>query len=345
MPSQGGPPASADASGQTCLVTGATGAIGPTLVRALGAAGHAVRVLARSSPPAGLLPSGVEVVTGELTDAAAVAAAMTRIRWVFHLAAKLHIVNPPPVIHAEYHRVNVEGTRTIVEAAGRAAVERVVFFSTISVYGPSRGGVLSELSPLRPETIYGVTKQAAERVVLDAMTSGQQRIGTVLRLAAVYGPRVKGNYRRLLDAMARGRFVPIGSGANRRTLVFEDDVVRAALLAASHPAAAGEAFNVTDGGLPALRDIIRAIAAALGRTPPRYSLPAAPTRALARVVDRVAHTLGRSSVAIGPALDKYLEDVAVDGRRLRERLGFTPSVALDDGWRRTVEQLRARGEL
>ncbi|MEZ5319812.1 MAG: NAD-dependent epimerase/dehydratase family protein [Vicinamibacterales bacterium] len=339
-----------------CLVTGATGAIGPALVRALVEEGHPVRVLARRAPGPGLFPAGVEVVAGDVTDPASVDAAAAGTSRVFHLAAKLHLPNPSPDLHPDYERVNVEGTRHVMDAARRHGVARVVFFSTISVYGPSRGQVLTEDSPARPETIYAATKHRAEQIVLGAAADAPGTKGTtaaagtagttctILRLAAVYGPRVKGNYRRLLDAMARGRFVPIGRGRNRRTLVFEEDVARAAVLAAAHPAAAGRAFNVTDGTHPPLADIVAAIARALGQHPPRFAVPVAPVRLAAGAADRAARLLGRR-LTIGAAVDKYLEDVAVDGRRIQADLGFVPAFDLDAGWRRTVARLRQDGVL
>ena len=97
-------------------------------------------------------------------------------------------------------------------------------------------------------------------------------------LGAVYGSRIKGNYERLTHALARHRFIPIGSGLNRRTLVYDKDVGRAAVLAVSHPAAAGRVFNVTDGTFHTLNEIIESICSALGRKPPRLSLPIGPVR-------------------------------------------------------------------
>jgi nucleoside-diphosphate-sugar epimerase len=81
------------------------------------------------------------------------------------------------------------------------------------------------------------------RLVLNARSADGQPLGTVLRLGAVYGSRIKGNYERLTRALARNRFIPIGKGLNRRTLVYDKDVGRAAALAVSHPAAAGRVFN------------------------------------------------------------------------------------------------------
>jgi UDP-glucose 4-epimerase len=321
-------------------VTGATGALGPAVVSALRAEGHIVRALVRQAPPPHLLPAEVDVRRGDVTSARDVRDAMAGVDRVFHLAALLHIVNPPPDLRAGYTRVNVDGTRTVVEAAAGAGVRRVVFFSTIAVYGPSRGAMLDETTVPAPDTIYGETKRAAELIVLAAQDAAGRRIGTVLRLAAVYGPRVKGNYRRLLVALARRRFVPVGAGGNRRTLVFEEDAARAAALAAAHDEAGGAIYNVTDGRVHEVRQIVEAICAALGRRPPGLALPLPAARLAARAVDVVRR--GGSARA---ALDKYLEDVAVDGSKLRQQLGFTPACDLPSGWQRTVQVLRERGDL
>ena len=118
------------------------------------------------------------------------------------MAALLHTVNPPPELREKYERVNIGGTATVVEAAIKAGVKRVVLFSTIAVYGPSDGRVLNEMSPTHPDTFYAQTKRAAEQIVLNARGADGQPLGTVLRLGAVYGSRIKGNYERLTRALA-----------------------------------------------------------------------------------------------------------------------------------------------
>ena len=171
-------------------------------------------------------------------------------------------------------------------------VGRVVLFSTIAVYGPSDGCVFNEESPTHPETFYAQTKLAAEKLVLNARDADGQPLGTVLRLGAVYGSRLKGNYERLTHALARNRFIPIGSGLNRRTLVYDQDVGRAAALAVSHPAAAGRVFNVADGEFHTLNEIIESICSALGRKPPSLSLPVGPTRFAAGIVEDLVRLVG-----------------------------------------------------
>jgi nucleoside-diphosphate-sugar epimerase len=327
------------------LVTGATGAVGPRVVASLVEAGYRLRTISLGPPPEGLWPGGVEARIGDITNPSVIQSAMQGIDAVIHLAALLHVVNPPPSLQAEYERINVGGTASVVEAARQAGVGRLVLFSTIAVYGGSAGRILTEDSPPRPDSFYADTKLAAERIVLAAKRADGVPMGTVLRLGAVYGSRIKGNYRRLLIALARGRFVPIGPGSNRRTLVYDKDVGRAAMLAAFHSDAAGRIFNVTDGEIHTMQTIIGILCEALGCVPPHLTLSVAATRRCAGILEDGARLFGFQSPIVRATVDKYTEDVAVDGRRFCAQLGFAPRYDLSSGWRETVAEMRQAGEL
>ncbi|MFH1933513.1 MAG: NAD-dependent epimerase/dehydratase family protein [Pseudomonadota bacterium] len=321
------------------LVTGATGAVGPRIVSALIEAGYSVRTLSLDAPPTSAWPDGVDVRLGDVTDVATVQRVMQGVDSVVHLAALLHIVNPPTELHKKYERINVGGTATVVEAAVKAGVKRVILASTIAVYGPSDGKFLNEDSNTTPDTFYGRTKLAAEKIVLNARRADGQPLGTVLRFGAVYGSRIKGNYERLVRALARNRFVPIGNGNNRRTLIYDKDVGSAAELAVSHPAAAGRLFNVTDGGFHTLNGIIESICFALGRKPPRLSLPVGPARILISLIEKGSHAIGLKPPITLAMIDKYTEDIAVDGSLIQKELGFVPQYDLKTGWEETIREM------
>lgn len=323
------------------LVTGATGAIGPRVVHAMDQAGFRIRAFSVDAPKAGMFPPHVDVVIGNVTDEAAVESAMQGVHAVIHMAALLHIVNRGPEMREKYERVNVGGTAMIVEAAIKAGVKRVVLFSTIAAYGPSDGCVLNEMSPTHPDTFYAQTKLAAERMVLNSRGADGQPLGTVLRLGAVYGSRIKGNYERLTHALARNRFIPIGNGLNRRTLVYDKDVGRAAALAVSHPAAVGRVFNVTDGQFHTLNEIIESICSALGRKRPRLSLPVGRTRTLVGLIEQGSQAIGLKPPVTKAMIDKYTEDIAVDGSLIQKELGFIPQYDLKTGWEETIREMRA----
>jgi nucleoside-diphosphate-sugar epimerase len=324
---------------RTVLVTGATGALGPSVVRACHAAGYSVRTLSVDSPDGPELPLGVDARVGDICDDRAVRAAVAGTEIVIHLAALLHQFGDSAALAPQYERINVGGTENVMRAATTEGVRRVVFFSTIAVYGPSSGQLIDEQTPPHPDTAYGRTKLGAEQAVLSASSRGRP-FGTVLRAAAAYGPRVKGNYRRLAMSIARRRFVQVGPGANRRTLVYDRDLASAAILAAEDPAAAGSVFNVSDGQIHTLADIVAAICRAVGRRPPRFRVPLAAARVAIEACERGCKLAGVRPPVTRTLLEKYTEDVAVDATLIQRVLGFVPCVDLELGWRETMAGLQ-----
>lgn len=324
----------------TALVTGGSGAVGTSVVDTLQAAGYDVRTLTRRQP---LALSGVDAQSGDIRSESDAARACRNVQVVFHLAAHVH--QPPGSDDREYESINVLGTRTILTAAVAAGVERFVYFSTVNVYGPTGVQAVDETAPVRPSTSYARTKLDAEYIVLRASEAAPRPFATILRLAAVYGSGVKGNYDTLVKLLARGLFIPIGTGANHRTLVHSRDAAAAAWIAATHPAAVGRIFNVTDGRTHAVARIIQAITAALGRREPLFAIPAAVGRACATIGDTTAQLLRRSSPGLRERVEKYLENVAVSGDLMRRELRFEPQYDLDAGWREAIQDMRRRGVL
>jgi nucleoside-diphosphate-sugar epimerase len=327
------------------IVTGATGSIGPAIVEAFCEENANVLAIARHRPPRGLLPDNVEFVVGDITHPSTIDTIMPGATIVVHLAALLDVFNPSASLLTDYERVNVAGTRCVVESALRWGVRRLVFFSTISVYGPSCDSILDETSTTHPHGKYGETKLAAEKLVLEAPNADGQPLGSVLRLAAVYGPRIKGNYQRLVRALARRHFVSIGEGTNRRALIYEKDVGQAVLLAARHPAAAGQIFNLSDGQNHAMNTILDVICSALGRKKPRLRLPAEPVLVAASMLERGAGVFGLRSPIARVMIEKYLEDVVVDAKRIQTLLGFRPRYELITGWRETITRMKETGAI
>jgi UDP-glucose 4-epimerase len=200
---------------------------------------------------------------------------------------------------------------------------------------------LNEDSLPYPDTFYAKTKPAAEQIVLDAKTQEGEPIGTVLRFGAIYGSRIKSNYSRLLKSLAHGKFIPIGNVRNRRTLIYDRDVARATLLAVQHRNAAGKVYNVSDGHFHTLKEIIVAICQALGRKPPRFSVPVGPARFIAGLMEDTFRLVGRKSPISRDTIDKYNEDIAVDSQLIQRELGFKPQFDLKTGWQETVEEMRS----
>jgi len=320
------------------LVTGATGTIGPLLVDHLLSNGHFVRVFSRHKTKPLSSHRNLDIIQGDIRDPASLSKAMDQVDVVFHLAAKLHINNPSPELYDEYYQINVQGSANVAKAVVENNVDRLVHFSTINVYGASHKSseLFDEISPYRPQSIYAESKAEAEKAILEIFRNLKSSSMVILRLAAVYGPQMQGNYGLLVKALRNRLFWPIGPCDNRRTLVFIDDLIRGALLAAVHPKAAGEVYNLTDGRTHTLMQIIEAISNAIGRKPPRIHIPENYARFMAATADKALAFGGRSHARLGVLIEKLLEDVAVSGDKMCRDLGFRPQVPLLQGWQRAV---------
>jgi len=320
------------------LVTGASGAIGPRVVDALCEAGYCVRTFSLEKDKAYTAVECVESLVGDITDELSVAQAMRDVFAVVHLAALLH-EDEAKLPFELYHQVNVQGTRNVINQVLKAGVNRLIFASTITVYGAAVGSrVVTESTEADPLSLYGVTKYEAERIVLAAKNDAGDLIGTVLRFGSVFGTGVKGNYRRLLEAIKHGRFISLGKGENRRSLIYDKDLARVVVLALENPRAAGDLFNVTDGRLYTMKEILRAMYFALDRKMPRYYIPVFCVRLLLSVGLILTRILGLKLPLRPGMLDKYTEDVAVSGEKCRRLLRFKPRYSLQAGWREILGQ-------
>lgn len=324
-----------DGAKKNCLVTGATGALAPVLIRRLLARGYRVSALARNfSPVLDEFRNGdFRFIQGDITDAAVVKKAFGESDIVFHLAAKLHINNPSKASFEEYRAVNVGGTENLLNEAAKNRTS-FIYASTINVYGTSDGGqIFDENSPTSPDGIYAETKLEAEKNVL---ANG----GTAMRLAAIYGRRMKGNFPRLCQAVINKRFIYPNSGLNRRTLIFDDDASEA-FVSAAESNVAGQILNVTDGKVYTLKQIVETIAAASGKKAPKLHIPEKLSQITVEFLDGVLKIFGKNPFAV-QSLAKISEDIAVSGDKIQRMTSFRPQVSLEKGWRAIIDHAKLR---
>jgi nucleoside-diphosphate-sugar epimerase len=252
------------------LVTGATGFIGHRLVTALLERGDTVRGLVRDVGRAqSLRERGVELIRGDMTDADALQRAVRGVECIYHTAA---VVGdwPDPV---DTRRVNVHGTRSLLQCAVVAGVRRVVHFSSLAVYGNRHHHETDESAPFRYGDTYTDAKIDSERAVLEFGPRGCLEI-VRLRPGFVYGPGDRLLVPKLLDALVRNKFLYVGDGTKQMNCVYIDDLAKAALLAGSKPEAAGHAYNVTDGSRTPLREFVTFVADSLHFPAPTRRVPA-----------------------------------------------------------------------
>ena len=273
------------------LVTGATGFVGSAVARAAVAAGMPVRVLARaSSDRRNLAGLAVETVEGDLRDAEAVARAMTGVTDVFHVAADYRLWARDG---EEIVRNNRVTTLNVMNAALTAGVQRVVYTSSVATLLPNPAGAADETMPASEATVIGAYKRSkvvAERLV-EAMVAEQGLPAVIVNPSTPIGPRDARPTPtgRIIVETANGKMPAyVDSGLN---LVHVDDVA-AGHLAALDKGRIGERY-VLGGQDVTLAEMLRAIAAIVGRPAPKMAIPRAPLFPLAWANEQLARASGR----------------------------------------------------
>jgi nucleoside-diphosphate-sugar epimerase len=198
-----------------------------------------------------------------------------------------------------------------------------VFFSSVKAMGEEAPECRDESCTATPLTAYGRSKLAAEKLVFKYGQQGNLDV-TCLRLPLVYGPGNKGNLFRMIAAIDRGFFPPLPSLQNRRSLVHVSNVVEAAVLASSSPAARGRCYIVTDERAYSTRELYELICRALGKRIPRWSVPVGLLAVLGRAGDMIGRTGRRQILFDSDALDKLIGSAWYSSERIARELGYRP---------------------
>jgi nucleoside-diphosphate-sugar epimerase len=256
------------------FVTGATGFIGGALARRLRARGDEVVALVRSAGKASpLRDAGCELVEGDLSDAAAIAAGTSGCDAVFHVAGAYRIGIPPSERPAMLE-ANVTGTERVLDAAKVAGVSRIVYVSTINVFGNTGGRVVDESYRRALESgflsFYDETKYLAHQAAADRIRDGAPIL--IAQPGGVYGPGDNSELGNVLGQVRSGRLRFLFFPETGFNFVYVEDAVTGILLIHDR-GAIGESY-VLGGELTTMGSAIRAAAELWGRKPPRITVPA-----------------------------------------------------------------------
>jgi nucleoside-diphosphate-sugar epimerase len=325
------------------LVTGATGFTGGHLARHLRRQGHEVAALVRPSSLRKTEPltrEGVEIRQGDLTDASAVRAACEGIDVVFHIAATYREAGQSD---AAYTRINVDGTRNVLEGALANRVRRVVHCSTGGVHGHIEHPPANENAPFAPGDVYQRTKLEAE---LLAARFGRERglEVVVARPIGIYGP---GDLRflKMFRGIARGRFPMLGRGQVFYHLTYIDDLCRGFELCGTVPGAAGRTYILGGPEYTTLQRLVELVAQELGVRPPWIRLPVWPVWIAGALCEAVCVPFRIEPPLYRRRVDFYSKSRAFDTRRAQKELGYNPVVDLKTGIHLTAQWYRSQGLL
>jgi nucleoside-diphosphate-sugar epimerase len=332
------------------LVTGAGGFVGRPLCAELLYRGQSVRAAVRS---ANTQVENVKVTAvGSIDGETDWSAALSGVDTVIHLAARV--------------KVNLYGTSNLAQQAASAGVKRFVYVSSVKVNGESTAPVFtlslspfirkeyaarhstfgrSWRSPLKgegknvfsetdepdPQDPYGISKWRAEQDLQRiAKETGLEVV--IVRPPLVYGPGVKGNFISLLAAIDRGIPLPVAGANNLRSLVYVGNLVDALIACATHPAAAGQTYLVSDGDDVSTAMLVDLIAQSLGRNSRAFNFPPGLLRAAATLLGRTKQ------------MDRLFGSLRVNDEKLRSELAWSAPYTLEQGLRATAEWYRARSK-
>lgn len=323
------------------LLTGANGFVGSHLADLLVARGWRVRALVRRTSDIRWVPRDrVDLVYGDLADPLSLKAAASGADVVFHAAGVTGVVG-----RGDYLEVNAQGTRRLTEAAAAATAQgaRVVLVSSLAAGGPSRPQhPRAEDDPDAPANAYGRSKLAAE----DAMRAAAGSMPwTVVRPAAVYGPRDRG-FLVLARMVARGWNLRITGAPQPVSLIHARDTAAGLLAAAESKASVGKVYYLGHTSIDGWAALGDCMARALGTSTRGIPVPRPLIPAIGRVSSVVSAVLRKPNPFPPDRVGDLLAPAwTCEASRLERDCGFRPRVDLEPGIAETMDWYRAEGWL
>lgn len=311
------------------LVTGANGFVGQALCAEAIRRGLPVIGAARSACE---LPAGVEqVIVGTIDGETDWTDALPRVDVVIHLAARVHVMretDADPL--AAFRYVNVAGTKRLALMAAKAGVRRFVFLSSVGVNGNVTHELpFTEEDEPHPQNPYALSKLEAEKV-LHGISAELGMEVVIIRAPLVYGPGNPGNFLRLLSLVDKGWPLPLASVTNSRSLIYLENLVDAIVTCISHPKAAGQTYLINDGEDVSTPELIRKVAAALGRPARLFPFPPSLMRFAGKL-------FGKSD-----AVERLVGSLTIDSSKIRRELGWKPPYTMEEGLAETARWFKSQ---
>jgi nucleoside-diphosphate-sugar epimerase len=314
-------------SSNLVLITGANGFIGQQVCSSLLKKSYPFRAAIRTTSPNF---SGSQFIKfRDLSEDTKWSDALSGVRAVIHLAARVHIVNENRSDPLQaFRRVNVDATLNLARQAAAMGVKRFIFLSSIKVNGEATlpGQFFYADDRPAPEDAYGISKYEAEQALLSlAKETGMEVV--IIRPPLVYGPGVKANFASMMRWLERGIPLPLAAIThNRRSLVSLDNLVDLIVTCLDHPAAANQIFLVRDGEDMSTVELLKRMGMAQGTPARLFYLPLP-------LLKWGAILLNKPGI-----YQRLCGSLQVDITKTQELLGWRPPISVDEGLRRAAQK-------
>lgn len=325
------------------LVTGATGFIGPYLIRKLNALGHSCRCLIRSGSDTSALDGyDVDFVKGNITVSETLTNIGEGVDCLIHMATLGHMSNFV-VSEAQFDAVNVSGTVNIMKEAKKAGIKKIVHCSTVAAMGISRDIPATEKSECFPHHSYGRSKLRAEKEVL-RMVHEESLPAVIIRFSMVYGPGDRRDMLKLVRMAKKGLFPKVGNRPKLTPLIHVEDAVDGILLAAEK-GISGEIYLITNRQSEPFDKIREIIVDALGSKKTAVYVPEWAALASATLIEKIFSLIGKSPPVSRKNIESTLADRVFSVEKAEKELGFNPKKDPCAGIKETVEWYMEKGWL
>jgi nucleoside-diphosphate-sugar epimerase len=239
--------------------------------------------------------------------------------YVLHCAGKAHVVPGARSEEKKFFKVNVQGTKNLLEGLSKSGVPKhFVFISSVSVYGLDFGNDIDENAHLGALDPYGISKIEAERMVL-VWCQQNHVVCTILRLPLIVGPNPPGNLGAMIKGIEKGYYFSVAGGNAKKSMVLAEDIAKAILKVAE----IGGVYNLTDGYHPKFAEIAYHISIQLGKGK-LMNMP----MWLARIIAFFGDFIGRKAPLNSNKLMKITSDLTFNDAKARVTFGWSPTPVL-----------------
>lgn len=316
------------------LITGSTGFIGKHLVKTLVEQGRDVRCLVRKTSDKQYLEKlGVELFYGDLLNKNSLRGIVKGVNIVHHLAGEVYSPRS-----SNYYKINVDGTKNLLEVCLLQRIERFVFLSSIQAAGPSQkqGILLDERSPCKPITSYGKSKLEAEKLIYKRYKASALPT-VIIRAPMVYGPgSLKCRSAALFQRISKGNFRLIGKNDHLISTCYIDNLVQGILLTEKHKNAAGKTYFISDQKAHTLLELSNTIAKELMVKLPIGRVPITAAYLITMILLIPNKIFNFSRLFSWDTMKEITNAWACNTSLVESEMDYKPSIDFNEGIRRTA---------
>jgi nucleoside-diphosphate-sugar epimerase len=326
---------------KNAFVTGASGFTGSYLCKALKEKNYNVKALVRkNSNREKLEKMDIQFIEGDLADPESIKRKIKDTDIVFHIAA---LYRQEGVSKDMFTKVNLEGTRIMLDESVANGVKRFVHCSTVGVQGEISNPPATEEAPYKPGDHYQVSKLEGEKLALSYFNEGKID-GVVVRPVGIYGP-ADTRFLKLFKHIYKGNFKMIGKGNVLYHLTFVGDLVQGIIQAGEIPDASKQIYTIGGNEYLPLTDLVNMIAQILDKPISKIHIPLWPVYTAAFLCEMICRPLGIEPPLYRRRLDFFTKDRAFDISKARKELGYNPKIPLEEGLTRTAQWYKEHGWL